>query len=154
MGRFTRQELEGAFAHYTQVADRCSETGDWGPFADLFTEDCTYIEHAYGVMQGRETVRTWIVDVMRPFPHMRFPHEWVAYDDENDAVVVCIKNLLAHEGAEFWFPNWSRLVYAGEGLFASEEDIYNPRRDAPRVVGEWLQAGGQLLDTPMPMPHG
>ncbi len=157
MGRFSRQELEDAFEHYTEVADRCSETRDWSPFADLFTEDCTYIEHAYGVMQGRETVRGWIVDVMKPFPHMRFPHDWVAYDDENDAVVVCIKNLLDHpveEGIEFWFPNWSRLVYAGDGLFSSEEDIYNPRRDAPRVVGEWLQAGGQLLDAPLPMQHG
>ncbi len=109
MGRFSRQELEDAFEHYAEIADRCSETGEWGPFADLFTEDCTYIEHAYGVMQGREQVRSWIVDVMRPFPHMRFPHDWVAYDDDNDAIVVCIKNLLDHpteDGVEFWFPNW------------------------------------------------
>jgi hypothetical protein len=38
-------------------------------------------------------------------------------------------------------------VYAGDGLFSSEEDIYNPNRDAPGVVGAWLQAGGQLEST-------
>ncbi len=72
---------------------------------------------------------------MAPFPHMRFPSDWIAYDDDNDAVVVMIKNLLDHptdlNGEPFWFPNWTRLVYAGDGLFSSEEDIYNPSRDAP-----------------------
>ena len=38
MGRFSRAELEQAFEHYSAVVDTCSETGDWRPFADLFTE--------------------------------------------------------------------------------------------------------------------
>jgi hypothetical protein len=43
-------------------------------------------------------------------------------------------------------------VYAGDGLFSSEEDIYNPNRDAPGVVGAWLQAGGQLESTEILQP--
>jgi hypothetical protein len=151
MGKFSRDELERALTHYSQVVDCCSETGDWSPFADLFTDDVEYIEHAYGTMHGREEVRRWIVSVMKPFPHMRFPHHWIAFDEPNDAIVVGIKNLLDHPtepGVEFWFPNTTRLVYAGDGLFASEEDIYNPARDAPRVIGEWLQAGGQMACAP------
>jgi hypothetical protein len=156
MGRFARAEVQDALANYNAVVDKCSETGDWSPFADLFTEDVEYLEHAYGVFHGREELRMWIIDVMKPFPHMRFPHAWIAFDDENDAVVVGIRNVLDHpteQGVEFEFPNVTRLVYAGNGLFSSEEDVYNPARDAPGVVGAWVQAGGQLLSAPIPMKH-
>ncbi|MFJ4654590.1 nuclear transport factor 2 family protein [Nocardia sp. NPDC088792] len=151
MGRFERAELEEALANYNTVVEKCSETGEWSPFADLFTEDVEYIEHAYGTFHGREEVRAWILDVMAPFPHMRFEHRWTAFDDDHDAVVICISNVLDHPtdpGIHFGFPNITRLVYAGSGLFSSEEDVYNPARDAPRVVGEWLQAGGTLRTAP------
>jgi len=84
---------------------------------------------------------------MAPFPQMRFPQEWVAYDDENDAAVMCVLNVLDHPtdpGVSFSFPNLTRLVYAGNGLFSSEEDVYNPTRDAPAAIGAWLAAGGEL----------
>lgn len=151
MGNFSRAELAEAFRDYSAVVDRCSDTGDWSPFADLFTEDVEYIEHAYGVFRGREAVRTWIVDVMAPFPHMRFPHAWVAFDEDNDAIVVGILNALEHPteaGTFYEFPNVTRLVYAGNGLFSCEEDVYNPARDAAREVGAWLEAGGEMLCPP------
>jgi len=78
---FTRAELESALAHYSSVVQECSRSGDWAPFADLFTEDVHYVEHAYGELHGREAVREWIQTVMAPFPHMRFPQGWTAYDD-------------------------------------------------------------------------
>ena len=75
----------------------------------------------------------------------------------NGAVVMHIKNLLDHpsdpDGEPFWFPNWTRLVYAGDNLWACEEDIYNPRRDAARVVGGWLTAGGELPTDEIPTPE-
>ncbi|MDT5222315.1 MAG: hypothetical protein QOF15_4420 [Mycobacterium sp.] len=156
MGKFAKAEIEEAVSHYTTVVEGCSASGDWRPFADLFTEDVVYIEHHYGVFHGREAVREWIVSVMAPFPHMRFPADWTAYDEDNDAVVIMIKNLLDHPtdptGTPFWFPNWTRLVYAGDGLFSSEEDIYNPNRDAPREVGAWIHAGGRLATDEIPQP--
>ena len=85
---FSKAELTDALAAYTAVVEVCTATGDWAPFADVFTEDCVYTEHAYGVFHGREAVREWIVGVMAPFPHMRFPQDWVAFDEENDAVVI------------------------------------------------------------------
>ena len=157
MGQFSKDELKAALEHYTTVAAHCSETGDWAPFADLFTEDVVYTEHGYGVMHGREAVREWIVAVMAPFPHMRFPHTWLVYDEDSGAIVMEILNVLDHPtepGVEFSFPNISRLVYAGNNLFSSEEDVYNPRRDAPTVIGKWLEAGGQMLAAPPPMQHG
>jgi hypothetical protein len=159
MPAFTTAELQAALRHYTTVVEGCSASGDWAPFADNFTEDVHYIEHAYGELHGREAVREWIQKVMAPFPHMRFPSDWTAYDEEHGAVVIHIKNLLDHptdpDGEPFWFPNWTRLVYAGDNLWSSEEDIYNPRRDAARVVGGWLKAGGQLQTDDIPTPqHG
>lgn len=157
MGNFTRAEIDNAVENYTRVVEGCSASGDWRPFADLFTEDVVYTEHHYGVFHGREAVRDWIVAVMAPFPHMRFPNDWIAHDEDNDAVVIMIKNQLDHptdpHAEPFWFPNWTRLVYAGEGLFSSEEDIYNPDRDAPRVVAAWMQAGGQLATTEILAPQ-
>ena len=154
MGRYTRAEVDEGLARYDEVVAECTRSGDWAPFADVFTEDCVYTEHAYGVFHGREAVREWIVGVMAPFPHMRFPQDWVAYDDENDAVIIGIQNVLDHDGESFGFPNWSRLVYAGNGMFSSEEDVYNPVRDAPRVVGQWMKAGGKLAAPVPSVAHG
>jgi hypothetical protein len=35
--------------------------------------------------------------------------------------------------------NWTRLTYAGDGKFSSEEDAYNPANFAP-VVKQWIAA--------------
>ena len=35
--------------------------------------------------------------------------------------------------------NWTRLTYAGDGRFSSEEDAYNPANFAP-VVKSWIAA--------------
>jgi hypothetical protein len=153
MGRFSRRELEWAVAHYAAVLDECSRTEDWTHFADLFTEDVVYIEHAWGTFRGREEVRAWSVASTAPFPHIRLTHDWVAYDEPNDAIVLGVNNILDHPsepGLEFSFPCISRLVYAGDGLFSVQEDVYNPDRDAMRAVQNWVAAGGQLRAEPRP----
>ena len=48
MGAISRNELEAAFAHYCEVNDKASATGDWSGWASKFSEDCVYIEHAFG----------------------------------------------------------------------------------------------------------
>jgi len=146
-------EVERAFHRIltTGITDE-----DWVAWTELLTEDVLYVEHVYGVMHGREAIREWIVAVMAPFPHMRFPHSWVAVDEDNGALVVEIQNVLDHPtepGTSFGFPNFSRLVYAGDGLFSSEEDVYNPSRDAPAAIGAWIEAGGRLLAKPLAAPH-
>src|SRR5207244_3503162 len=51
MGAFRREELEDAFRIYWRTG---AVGEDWNAWADLFTEDCTYFEHWYGLMHGRE----------------------------------------------------------------------------------------------------
>ena len=153
MAKFTRKELEEAYHIYEAAVTKASETGDWATWADeLFTDDVVYFEHAYGEFHGKDEVRKWIVEVMAPYPKMRFPTDWVIFDEENGAIVMCVQNVWIDpndpDSDEFGFPNWTRLVYAGNGKFSMEEDIYNPFRDAPRVMKAWMEGGGRM-ETPL-----
>jgi hypothetical protein len=157
--RYPRAELEKALRIYNAARDQACKTGDWKVWADLFTADAEYIEHAYGTFKGREKIRDWITKVMAPFPSMTFPQDWVVFDEENGAILFQCQNRLPHptdpNGPPFQFPNWTRLVYAGNGKFSSEEDVYNPARDAHKTVSAWLAAGGKLAASfRVDMAHG
>ena len=150
MARFTRAELEQALAIYNAARDAASASGDWRIWAEVFTEDAHYIEHAYGEMHGRQAICDWITGVMAPFPKMTFPQDWVCFDEDNGAIVFQCQNAFpepfdASTGKPYSFPNWTRLVYAGNGKFSSEEDIYNPARDSGKTVRNWIAAGGKFL---------
>ena len=82
MPRFTREELQQALESYNKARDEASKTGDWSIWAAVFTEDADYIEHAYGSFKGRAAITDWITKVMAPFPHMTFPQDWVAFDED------------------------------------------------------------------------
>jgi hypothetical protein len=148
MSPASREDLLAAFERYNAARDEASRSGDWGVWADVFTEDALYVEHAYGEMRGRAAIREWISRVMAPFPTMTFPQDWWVLDLERGAVVFQCQNQFPppydENGRPFQFPSWTRLVYGGGGLWASEEDVYNPARDAPRVIKAWLAAGGRF----------
>jgi hypothetical protein len=141
---FTRDEIAAAFDRYRDAAAEAGRTGDWRPWVECFVEDVHYVEHLYGEFHGREAVLEWITGTMTtwPFTEMQlFPWDWYTIDAEQGWVVGQVENRFTdpgdgqvHEGA-----NWTRLVYAGDGLFASEEDVYNPAHFAPVVEG-WLAA--------------
>ena len=147
MGRYPRQEILAAFETYKRARDEASRTGDWNVWADCFTRDAHYIEHAYGDFHGRDAIRKWICEVMAPFPTMTFPQDWWVLDEERDAIVFCCQNQFPApfqaDGTPYQFPNWTRLVYGGGGLWQSEEDIYNPARDSARAFKAWVSAGGR-----------
>lgn len=147
-GEYSRAELEEAFAKYNDARVRSQDTGDWTIWANLFTEDAHYIEHAYGEFHGRKAIAEWICKVMSPFPDMTFPQDWVAFDVDNGAVIFQCQNRLPHpkdpDGEPFSFPNWTRIVYAGKGLWKSEEDVYNPAKDAHPTIKAWIAAGGSF----------
>ena len=73
-GRFTAEEITTAYAALHQQVQRFVDTHDWTGFADLFTEDAVYVEHAYGEMHGRERIRDWIASTMSAFPGTEMPH--------------------------------------------------------------------------------
>jgi len=148
MGGHAREEILAAFDGYKRARDEASRTGDWSIWAAVFTEDASYLEHAYGELQGRAAIEEWITGVMKPFPRMTFPQDWWVLDEDREAIVFQCQNQFPEpfdeNGQPFQFPNWTRIVYGGGGLWKSEEDVYNPSRDAPRVIKAWIRAGGRF----------
>ena len=147
MGAFTRVELDDAFERYKEVSAEAARTGDWGPWADLFTDDVTYIEHLFGEMHGRQAVADWIGKTMATPPNDRmraFPVDWHIVDEERGWVVFCAQNRMDDpgDGKVYEAPSWSLLKYAGGGRWSYEEDIYSPDEFA-RMIAAWSQVNGR-----------
>jgi hypothetical protein len=142
MTLFTRDEMEREFEAYQERGRIAGESGDWSPWADQFTEDAVYIEHLYGRFEGREAIRTWITETMTPFPNNQFtyfPIEWAVFDEERGWIVCEVQNRLNDlgDGKIFQASNFTRLVYAGDGMWSYEEDVYNPESMAV-CVKAWM----------------
>jgi hypothetical protein len=140
-------ELEQAFEHYQETVRRAVTEADWTLFADLFTPDATYNEHAYGQFQGREAIAEWAVRTMTTFPGNAmsgFPIKWAVFDESRAWVVCDIRNLMRDpgDGSEHEASNLTVLHYGGDGMFAHEEDVYNPARFLSMVSG-WAAVADQ-----------
>ena len=70
-----------------------------------------------------------------------FPHDWCVCDEERGWWICQIENRFADpgDGEVYQAYNLTVLKYAGDGLFSSEEDAYNPANFAP-VVKPWIAA--------------
>lgn len=148
MGRFSRAELEEAFQNYQQTALEAGTSGDWTKWADLFTEDATYIEHLFGTLGGREAIRNWISKTMSETPNDQmkyFPVEWYVIDEEKGWVVAQVWNRMVDpgDGSLHQAYNYTLLKYAGNGKWSHEEDIYNPAHFQTMIVG-WLKLRKEL----------
>jgi uncharacterized protein (TIGR02246 family) len=136
---YSRAELEEAFAAYQAAA----ATGDWSAWADLFTEDATYVEHHYGTFHGREAIREWITTTMSEWPGCdmpEFPIDWYVVDEERGWIVCRVLNRMKDpgDGTVHEEANITILHYAGDGKWSYEEDVYNPAHFA-RMVQGWLE---------------
>jgi hypothetical protein len=144
MGRFSREEIEQALEVYRRTALEAGTTGKWDDWADLFTEDATYVEHLFGTFGGREAIRRWITKTMRQSPNDQmkyFPHEWYIIDEERGWVVAQIWNRMEDpgDGSCHQAYNFTLLKYAGDLKWSFEEDIYNPAHFRGMLEG-WLEA--------------
>ena len=89
MAKHSIDELRRHTSTFLAVSDEYAASRDYNAFADLFTEDSTYIEHVFGEMHGRDAVRQWIVPLMKKYPNdqMTYTHDWVLFDEENGRVI-------------------------------------------------------------------
>jgi len=140
---FPAEEIEGAFADYQAAVAAIAASADWASFADLFTEDATYEEHAFGSFTGREAIRSWVVRTMTSFPGntmTSFPIAWHVVDEPTSRVICEVRNLMPDpgDGSQHEASNLTILTYRGDGLWSREEDVYNPMRFA-RMSAEWAE---------------
>jgi len=153
----SRAELEDAFAHYQDTVRRATAERDWTLFAALFRLDATYVEHAYGRFLGRAEIEAWAVRTMTSFPGnamVEFPINWSVFDEERGWIVCEVGNVMPDpgDGSRHEAPNVTILHYGGSGLFAYEEDVYNPVRFLEMVAG-WArlaEAHGRLPEDARP----
>jgi len=132
---FSRAELEDAFAHYQAQVQVAADTGDWGHFSALFAEDATYVEHAFGSFTGRTEIDAWVRRTMGAFPGnlmTSFPIAWSVVDEPTGRIICEVRNLMPDpgDGSAHEASNLTILTYGGDGLWACEEDVYNPMRFA------------------------
>ncbi|HXQ90977.1 MAG TPA: nuclear transport factor 2 family protein, partial [Acidimicrobiales bacterium] len=95
MGRWTRAELQEAHDRFVEVANQCAASGDWAPWAGMFTDDAQYIEHHFGRFRGRQEILDWISATMAQWPNTEmtaFPHDWCVCDEERGWWICQIEN--------------------------------------------------------------
>jgi hypothetical protein len=143
-GPFSRQELQEAHDHYRAVANDCARRREWTAWTELFTEDARYVEHHFGIMEGRAAIARWITQTMAEWPNSEmtaFPHDWCVCDEERGWWICYIQNRMADpgDGSVHQAANITVLHYAGDGRFSYEEDAYNPAAFGPMLQG-WLAA--------------
>jgi hypothetical protein len=146
-------EIEEAFTAYQETVAGIATTGEWERFADLFTQDATYVEHAFGTFSGREAIREWAVATMTAFPGntmTSFPIAWHVLDAPTQRVICEVRNLMPDpgDGSVHEASNLTILTYAGDGLWSGEEDVYNPMKFAEMAAG-WARvaaAHGRLSE--------
>jgi ketosteroid isomerase-like protein len=145
---WSRTELEEAFQHYLRTVEKAVESGDWSLFANLFTDDATYIEHMYGTFHGRPAILDWISKTMGSFPGSAmtgFPPTWSVVDEERGRIICELENHMPDpgDGSVHQATNVTILTYAGDNLWSCEEDVYNPAKFV-EMVGAWRQRSIEL----------
>lgn len=135
MTTYPRDEVEAEFQKFLARG----EANDWNAWADQFTEDAEYVEHAMGHFHGREEIRKWITETMASVSGMTFPLEWHVID--GNRVVMYTFNVfepLQDMSGEYKFAVVTILHYAGNGQWSYEEDVYN-EKEAEQVLARFLE---------------
>jgi len=127
MGNATEAEILDAYDELVKTRDRI-EAGElgWDALASFYTEDATFIDPAWGRVEGIDAIREFLVESMGGLQGWTFPRQWTMVQDHR--LVSCWQNRLPgarDDGSYYEAPGISVLEYAGGGRFSREEDILN-----------------------------
>jgi len=139
MARFSEQEIRDTYARYIATRDRI-EAGElsWEALADFFTDDATFIDPAWGRVEGIAEIRQFLVESMLGLDGWTFPHEFATVHE--DQLLARWQNRLPGaraDGSYYQAPGYSLMTYAGNGKFSFEEDLLNMVH-----VGELIRESG------------
>ena len=100
MGKWSHEEFERAHERFIEVHGVGSHRR-LGAWADMFTEDATYVEHHYGTFEGSRRDPRWISETMAQWPNSEmkeFPHDWCVCDEERGWWICQIENRFVDPG--------------------------------------------------------
>ena len=135
----SEQEIRSTYERYVETRGRV-EAGElgWDALAAFFTDDATFIDPAWGRIEGIAEIRKFLVESMEGLEDWEFPHEWSMV--QGDRLIARWQNRLPGrraDGSRYEAPGYSLMVYAGEGRFRYEEDLLNMVH-----VGELIRESG------------
>ena len=127
MPQFSADEILQTHERYLGVRKRIeqSEIG-WDALAEFFTDDASFVDPAWGRIDGLANIKTFLVESMAGLEDWSFPHEWLVVEGER--LVAGWQNRLPGQradGTPYEATGVSILAYAGDGLFSYEEDVLN-----------------------------
>lgn len=128
MTTYPRDEVQSALDRYVALRHQIDEgtAPDFGVLADLYTDDAVYYDASWGRLEGKDVIARWLLDSMVGLEDWRFPIEFTAI--EGNEVVVKWTQIIPGakpDGSPYTQSAFSRLIYAGDGKFSYEEDLYN-----------------------------
>ena len=124
---FPEAEIRAAYDRYVSTRNQV-EAGElpWQALADFFTEDATFIDPAWGRIEGRPAIDAFLEESMAGLEGWTFPREFTAV--EGNRLVSGWQNRLPGQradGTHYQAPGISFMTYAGSGKFSREEDLLN-----------------------------
>ncbi|MCH7707223.1 MAG: nuclear transport factor 2 family protein [Myxococcales bacterium] len=121
MPRYTPAEQQALDAYDRLVETRKrAEAGEvsWQALADHFTEEATFLDPAWGRIQGIAEIQKFMSESMAGLEGWTFPREWTVV--EGDRLISGWQNRLPGErldGTPYQALGISVLRYAGDGKF-------------------------------------
>jgi hypothetical protein len=159
VGRWPREEIEEAFKRYQEMGLLSARSGDWSHWGNMFTENCTYVEHNLGTWAGRDAVVRNMSAVMHLSGNEELAEDTGDTGIASDPWVMCnqypVEAYIVDEDRGWvWALIWNRMddpgdgsihqancfnlfKYAGNGEFSYEEDLYNPH-EFLHMMENWL----------------
>lgn len=150
MTDFRREEVQKVVDKYLKVREKIeAKQLGWEDLVDLFTDDATYIDPAWGRFVGREAITQFQRDSMQGLEDWTFPIEWITID--GNRVIIKFWNRLPGQrpdGTFYEAPGLQVLIYAGNGKFSFDEDLLNMVH-----VMELIQESGWVPGPGIKMPE-
>lgn len=147
----SRDEIQAVVDRYHELRRRIDaglEPKGFGALADFYTDDAVYVDAAWGRIEGKQAIASWLEHSMVGLGAWKFPVEFTAIEG-NDVVVKWTQIIpgARADGTPYIQSAYSRLHYAGDGRFRYQEDTYNMVH-----VLEDLAASGWVPSEPMNLP--
>jgi len=136
---YPEAEIREAWNHVIATRDKISRgEAKWADIAEHFTEDAIYIDPVWGRYEGRPAIRKFMHDCMEGFDDWKFPTLWSVIKDN---MVICAFWSRVpgkrKEGGYYDCFSLNISIYAGNGLFCYENDIFNMAE-----LGQLIKASG------------